>query len=251
MSRRALLLFSLVLIALPCGARVRAVRHREPAPRVLWIGAHPDDEAVAAPLLAQWCVAEGARCAFLILTRGEAGACLLPDGCLPDVATVRSAEAGAAAELFHADLILLRYPNDGVWNHDEVVARVAGEIEAFAPDRILTFDPRHGTTCHPEHRQTGGIVLEAAARLARRPRIDLLETRVEFAETTIVFSPASPVAERFDATASWEWVVRDMERHPSQFSQEWLDAVRAVPAADRAVFFAEAEVALAAASACP
>src|SRR5580704_12319995 len=57
-------------------ARMRAVRHPSnvitPA-SVMWIGAHPDDEALVAPLLGKWCRGEKVRCAFLILTRGESG----------------------------------------------------------------------------------------------------------------------------------------------------------------------------------
>ncbi|HXH39885.1 MAG TPA: hypothetical protein VNN08_14745, partial [Thermoanaerobaculia bacterium] len=39
-------------------ARTRAVLHPSslPAPpSVMWIAAHPDDEAIAAPLLGKWC----------------------------------------------------------------------------------------------------------------------------------------------------------------------------------------------------
>ena len=177
---RARVLIAVLLLALSADARIRAVRHPAPAKSVLWIAAHPDDEALAAPLLERWCVEEGARCGMLVLTRGEAGACLLPAGCHPDVRTLRSAEAAAASELFGADLILLRYPNGGTaWDRAEVAARVAGYIEAFHPDRILTFDPRHA-------------------------------------------------------------IAADMQRHPSQFSQEWIAAVQNVPVAGRALFLAPA-----------
>ena len=238
---RTRVVLAVLLLALSADARVRAVRHPAPAKSVLWIAAHPDDEALAAPLLERWCVEEGARCGMLVLTRGEAGACLLPAGCHPDVRTVRSAEAAAASELFGADLILLRYPNGGAaWDGAEVAARVAGYIEAFHPDRILTFDPRHGTTCHPEHRATGQAVLDA--RLTYEPEIWLLETRLEVVASPfgLVFSSATPAAERFDATANWDAIAADMQRHPSQFSQEWIAAVQNVPVAGRAVFLAPA-----------
>lgn len=246
------ILVAVLLLALPAAARPRAVRHPAPAKSVLWIAAHPDDEALAAPLLERWCVHEGARCGMLVLTRGEAGACLLPSGCDPDVRTVRSAEAAAASELFGADAILLRYPNGGAWDHAEVATRIAGYIEAFRPDRILTFDPRHGTTCHPEHRATGRAVLDA--RLTYEPEILLLETRLEIRASpfALVFSSATPAAERFDAAEHWNAVAADMQRHPSQFSSEWIAAVRNVPRADRAVFIAPAATILEQpVSACP
>jgi len=46
-----------LLFAMLSSARDRAVRHpgRIPIPSsVMWIGAHPDDEAAVAPLLAMW-----------------------------------------------------------------------------------------------------------------------------------------------------------------------------------------------------
>jgi len=46
--------------------------------RVLWVGAHPDDESTVAPLLGEACRERGARCSFLVATRGrwQARACV-------------------------------------------------------------------------------------------------------------------------------------------------------------------------------
>lgn len=266
MTRRFLLVVSLALISVDAGARQRAVHHPGafPAPRsVLWIAAHPDDEAVVAPLLAKWCLDEAARCGLLVLTRGEAGACALAGGCLPDVALKRSAEAGAASELFRADSILLRYADGGgalppLWNvvsgdQPSLVTRIAAHIEAFSPELILTFDPRHGTTCHPDHRETGRLVLEAVQLLVRKPSVYLLETHVTFATGTgaVQFTAALPEALRFDARQllasgdeAWAALAWDMERHPSQFSAQFIDAVRNVPPDQRAVFIAPAQTVL-------
>lgn len=241
-------LFLFLLVTLPAAGRVRAVRHpggaAVPAPRsVLWIAAHPDDEAVAAPLLAKWCLDDEARCAFLILTRGDSGLCLLAEGCLPDVASVRSAEAASAAELFHADSILLRFPDGGgvappQWPSDAVLT-IARYIEAVRPELILTFDPRHGTTCHPDHRETGRLVMNAVRLLSFDTELYFLETRVDFA--TLSFTSATPFAVRFDATQTWNTIVADMRRHPSQFDQSWIDAILNVPPHERAVYLAPSE----------
>lgn len=253
--------------ASPGTAGMRAVPHPSnvTAPAsVMWIGAHPDDEALVAPLLGKWCREEKVRCAFLILTRGERGACLLPDGCHPDIASVRSAEAGSASQYFGADLTLLTYPNgDGVttpdWrtpsgDHPDVVTTVAHDIEAFHPALVLTFDPRHGTTCHPEHMETGAIVLDAVKLLSYQPDVDLLETRVTYTFTPLVihYAPAAAGLQRFDANeilpsiqdTAWSEITHDMERHPSQFDQSWLKAIGNVPSADRAVYFAPAKTIL-------
>lgn len=261
---RLFAVLALTLLVVTGDARPRAVRHPGsfPTPRsVLWIAAHPDDEAVAAPLLAKWCLDEGARCGLLVLTRGEAGPCLLPSGCRPDVATTRSAEAGAASELFHAESILLRYADGGGvlpprWHEPSgdrapLSTRLAAHIAAFDPELVLTFDPRHGTTCHPDHRETGRLVLEAVEKLASPPAVYLLETHVTFAPGTGLpqFASALPDALRFDARAllqsgheAWAAIAWDMERHPSQFTPEFVEAVRNL--SERAVFIAPAENAL-------
>jgi len=251
----------------PETARTRAVLHPSSLPTpssVMWIAAHPDDEAIVAPLLGKWCREEHVRCAFLILTRGEGGSCLLPDGCHPDIASVRSAEEGSASQYFGAGLMLLTYPNSATFEKPDwrtpsgdapdVVTAVARYIEAFHPSLVLTFDPRHGTTCHPDHLETGAIVLDAVKQLSYEPEVDLLETRVAFAFDPLVisFAPAVPGLQRFDAneilastqTAAWSEISQDMERHPSQFDESWLAAIQQVPAADRAVYFAPAKAIL-------
>lgn len=237
----------LLLANVPALARERAVRAPASLPMfksAMWIGAHPDDESVIAPLLAPLCRADDAKCSMIVLTRGEAGACLLPGGCQPDVATVRSAEAAAAAGYFHADLTLLALADGGgtlppPWANDEaLIARLALLIEAANPDAIFTFDPRHGTTCHPDHRATADLVLAAVLRLPHPPAIYLLETRVRPDAAALHFEPAlqSRSLIRFDATATWQAIIDDMKRHPSQFDAAWLAAIDGVPASERAVW---------------
>ncbi len=246
---------------------------RLPAPvSVMWIGAHPDDEVPAAPLLARWCGDGRSRCSLLTATRGEAGGCVRPDGCLPDLATVRSAEAGASSQYFGADAIILSLPDGGgavppPWDigaggSAELVTTIAAFIRAEAPELVLTFDPRHGTTCHPDHRAIAAIVLEAVKFLSAPPAVYLLETRLEIdaQPLEIRFRSAAPGAIRFDANEllvstggpAWNAVAGDMARHPSQFDAALLAAVSRVPAADRAVYLAPASTILQQpASTCP
>lgn len=237
------------------------VSRRVPAPAsVMWIGAHPDDEAIAAPLLARWCRDGRARCSMLVATRGEKGPCLLPGGCLPDLASVRSAEAAASAELFGADLILLSLPDGGgsappAWapgssGAADLAATLAAFLRAEAPEIVLTFDPRHGTTCHPDHRAVADLALEAVSLLSAPPAVYLLETRVEIDTEGVAFhfAPAAPGTIRFDATETlaatagpaWSAIESDMERHPSQFDPAWRAAISRVPESDRAVYLAPA-----------
>src|SRR5205085_12438799 len=123
----------LVLVALPLGARIRAVR---PPERILWIGAHPDDEILVSPILGRACVERNVDCAMLVMTRGEGGGS-------PDV---RSMEMQRAAEMLHATLTHWTLPDvltdvDATWSaaaggHAALVARIAAEIAAIAPTVI-------------------------------------------------------------------------------------------------------------------
>src|SRR5581483_2520023 len=135
-----------------------------PAPqRILWIGAHPDDETLLAPLLGRSCVEAGDACSLLVMTRGEGGG---------DPA-VRTVEMQRAAALFHADLVHWDFGDVGVdvqnvWSaeaggHDALLDRIASVITAEQPTIIYTFDPNHGSTCHTAHRALGSLVVEAVA----------------------------------------------------------------------------------------
>jgi LmbE family N-acetylglucosaminyl deacetylase len=235
-----------------------------PAGTVLWIGAHPDDEVLLAPLLGELCVEEKHRCALLVATRGENGACGLAGGCHPDLGSVRSAEMRAAAQLYRARLVQGSLPDvlgpdpagvrkiwaAAVGGGEQLLDRLAGAIDGIAPQAIITFDPRHGTTCHNAHRAVGRLVLRAVERLSGpAPAVFLLESRVRIAPggTGIRFSaaaPGDPELLRFDGNAplrsrpgtAWDFLLADALRHPSQFDATILSSLRAVPAPHRQVY---------------
>src|SRR5207245_4758247 len=75
--------------------RQHAMPHPPPQ-RILWIGAHPDDEGLVAPLLGRSCIDETDRCSLLLMTRAEGDA---------DPA-VRAGQMRRAADLFRAHLDL-------------------------------------------------------------------------------------------------------------------------------------------------
>src|SRR5437868_3411630 len=159
-------------------AHPRAVR--QPSPwslflrsdaKLLWIGAHPDDETLIAPLLNASCVEHHAQCSLIVLTTDETSTCGLPFGCPPNLSKVRRGEMAAAASALHAHLTQLDYPDvmDDVratWAaHDggdaALLQRLRNLIAAEQPTLIVTFDTAHGSTCHPAHRALGTLVLDA------------------------------------------------------------------------------------------
>ena len=157
--------------------------------RVMWVGAHPDDESFPGPVLAKAGVGDGNSLLLVVLTRGEGGGCARKEGCLPDLGTVRGAELKEVARLYHATLLPLDFPNAPIPPHGElfppreVVARdwlrrgdpalaIAAAIREFKPDVLITFAPVRGATTHPEH-QLASRFATAAVRLAAGETPDL------------------------------------------------------------------------------
>ncbi len=229
--RQTVLALVFLSLTVPIAARTRAVR--VPGP-ILWIGAHPDDEILLAPLLGRDCVERGARCSLLVLTQGEAGAS----------AAVRAAEMQSAAEMLHATLTLWTFSDvmadvDATWSSEAggraaLVARIATEIEAAAPASVYTFDPRHGSTCHPAHRAVGALVIEAMALPTSPPPLFLVET-------TRTFGSAVAVPIVIDASVHWSYLVRDAQLHASQFPAAEVEALANVPPEQRRVYLIDAK----------
>jgi LmbE family N-acetylglucosaminyl deacetylase len=193
--------------------------------RVLWCAAHPDDECFAGPVLARASLYHRRPLCFVVLTSGDGGECHVPGGCRPDVATVRRREMRAVAARYGAELQHERFWNAPLpvtsfpprpqiaarWRarRDPVVV-VAATLVRFRPDVVLTFDPDHGATGHPEH-QIASRVTTAAIRLAATGAATLGGPPHRVAATYYVLNrfwplrlvgraDPGPVTERFDAT---------------------------------------------------
>ena len=200
------------------------------AKRVLWIGAHPDDELFVAPFLG--CLRQrGAAIGFLVATRGEQGPCYRAEGCEPDLATVRESEMRDAAAVFGGEawfadcrdgsggtpeLVLDAWARDA-GGIDALDARFARVVDVFAPDLIVALDGNHGSTNHPDHVAAGRI----AARLPRRAPLLLAESRLSW-RPPLTVSPAVPDAFAFDARNWWVWLMRDLACHRSQMRPETI-----------------------------
>lgn len=239
------------------------------AQSLVWVAAHPDDEVIVAPLLASLCIERRGQCTVIVLTRGEKGVCLLAEGCDPSLSAVRSAEAGISSQYFGADLVLLNLEDGGggddglageweeeMGGREPLLRMLAAYIAAARADAVLTYDPRHGTTCHGDHRAVGRLVGEALSRIAEPPQLYYLETRIDVNPEVpaVLFAPAWPMPSTFAFDANrelaglghsgWDALIQAMRIHRSQFDERWIQAVRAVPQNWRAVWVVPAEVAL-------
>jgi LmbE family N-acetylglucosaminyl deacetylase len=232
----------MTITAIALVALLRIHASRPPVERILWIGAHPDDEALIAPLIGPRCT-NGARCSLLVMTRGERGVCLLPTGCGDNLGVIRSAEMDRAAAILDARLTLWSFADvsedvTAIWSteaggREALIDRIRSVVAAENPTVIYTFDSNHGSTCHPAHRAVGELVLEAA-----NVPVVLLETAVDVGSDRFAFHAADPNATEFNAGASWDFLVRDLEAHPSQFTAAQVESVRSAPAEQRRVWLA-------------
>lgn len=221
-------LLLILLLAFPTLARTRAVTSRiDSAQRILIITAHPDDEILIAPLLANRCIRGAASCAILVMTASG----------------MRAQEMARSAALLNLRLTQWSFADvfdaAGTWAEEAgdraTLVQDIGHIIAIEnPDLILTFDPRHGTTCHPAHREVGRLVLETGAK-----NVMQIQTAARFAGNGFVLSNASPAqASVYVANADWEYAVRVAEIHASQFNAEQVESLRTLPLLQRRVWFA-------------
>ena len=194
--------------------------------RILWVGAHPDDELFIAPWLGAMRKQHDARIDFVVATHGERGDCLRPEGCEPDMATVRDSEMRAAAAIFGGEVayggcrdlsaktakgVLAEWSRDA--GGDEALRKRFHELIArFTPDHLLTFDPSHESDHHSDHRAIALLVDSLG-----------LTVPITYAESELTWraplqvTPAVPDAVAFDAGPWWDYLVRDISCHRSQF----------------------------------
>lgn len=247
-----LLAFLLVPVEPSRAQRTRTVARFAPPPQIrslLWIAAHPDDELLAAPALALFCRDRSARCTIAVVTRGERGACELPS-CGSDLGQLREQELRASATLFSAEAIVGSYPDGTSFSPDEVLKRwnegaaplnaaLDLLLEQTRPDLVLTFDPRHGSTCHPDHRAIGRAVIEAVNRAPHEVAVGVVRTkaRVEGAWDSVLMDPNLTRADfvidgvrplRSVEATGWDMLVEVARIHSSQFSRRAVEALENV-----------------------
>lgn len=126
------------------------------APRVVFVHAHPDDEAIFTGGTIARLADAGARCTVVVLTSGDTAG----QGAL---AAVRAHEARAACEVLGAARVeLFGYGDSGMepstapagslWHVDvdEVAGRLAEVLREEAADAVVTYDVG-GIYGHPDH----------------------------------------------------------------------------------------------------
>lgn len=217
--------------------------------KILILTAHEDDEIWFSPLIGKYCANAGKTCRVVATTSNrtyhpDANEFVNAMAFLPGVYDRGTFESGAGSD--SPQNTLNRWNSQAAqWGLGDLNNVVRLEIDKFAPDVILTFDPRHGTSCHPEHRAVGQAVIAGvnAYRGANfnKANLFLLESRrIDVG----AYSASVPAAaqDRFSVVydmmnfmpsrsmTGFDFFVNMMGKYPSQFD---ADAIQRVLKADK------------------
>ncbi len=130
-----------------------------PAPRLMAVLAHPDDESLGAGGTLAKYASEGVEVFLLTATRGDAGRYHGHRPGEPEhpgalaLANIREAELRAAASVLGVrELMLLDYRDQQLdaANPRQAVTEIVGHVRRVRPDVVLTFGP-DGSYGHPDH----------------------------------------------------------------------------------------------------
>ena len=141
-------------------------------PRLLAIGAHPDDCDLRVGGLAALYTALGYAVKFVSVTNGDAGHHEMGAGAL---ARRRRREAEGAGKIIGAEYEVLDIPDGELMPTLENRKKVIEAIRTFRPSLVLTHRPND---YHPDHRYTA-VLVQDAAFLMTVPNICPLTPRLE------------------------------------------------------------------------
>ncbi|WP_126427355.1 PIG-L deacetylase family protein [Brevibacillus marinus] len=138
-----------------------------PKKQLLFVFAHPDDEAFTSGVTIAKYTNAGAQVALVCATRGQAGSAGNPPLCTrAELPAVREQELREAANILGIQsLEILDYADQHVSDvaQDELVAKIQQAIHTYQPQVVLTFAP-HGISGHPDHR----AICQATTQAVRR-----------------------------------------------------------------------------------
>jgi len=126
------------------------------SPKLLILGAHPDDAEYHAGGLAAIYRRLGREVKMVSVTNGGAGHHRYQSA---ELVQIRRAEAQAAGEVIGAEYVSWDFPDGSLLPTLEVRERIIREIRTFEPDLVLTH---RINDYHPDHRAVGQAVQDAS-----------------------------------------------------------------------------------------
>lgn len=207
-------------VAGAAGAAGAAVDHRGPGRAqtslgtpvdlgVLFVGAHPDDEAGTLSTLGEWKQRYGVRTGVITVTRGEGGGNAAGPQEGPALGLLREAEERGAVgmagitDVFNLDKVDFYYTvseplTAQVWDHEDTLARTVRIIRQTRPEVIVTMNPAPSPGQHGNHQEAARLAIEAYAAAGDPTRFPEQITR----EGLKAFSPSRLLLRTFAGTTA-------------------------------------------------
>ncbi|MER6993153.1 sugar-binding protein [Saccharopolyspora hirsuta] len=146
---------------------------------VLFVGAHPDDEASLLSTFGRWEHDHQVRTGVVTITRGEGGGNAVGPEEGPALGLLREAEERrAVGGLGITDVHNLDEPDlyytvsapltEQAWGHDDVLSKLVRVVRRTRPEVVVTMDPTPAPGNHGNHQYAARLALEAY-RLAADP----------------------------------------------------------------------------------
>ena len=228
------------------------------ADRILLLVAHQDDEIVFSPFIGRYCASKVCKMVATINDRGsnthEWFDSMAKFPVQSDLGSFSGGDPNA-----HPSSVLQRWNNEaargGLINLNNVIAR---EIDRFHPDVILTFDPRHGTSCHAEHRAVEeavrlGVASYSGSNFPDKSKLYFLTTRriESLTDSELPYIGLMPIAPLDNTSVTynaddfisqtkgtgWQFVRTLMLTYPSQFTTATANSVNRTPVLERTTAF--------------
>jgi LmbE family N-acetylglucosaminyl deacetylase len=189
-------------------------------PRLLILGAHPDDAEFHAGGFAAQFRRRGGIVKMVSVTDGAAGHQSIPS---EELRRIRRDEAATSAALIGAESAVWTFPDGSLLPSLEVREAIISELRRFAPDLVLTH-----RTCdyHPDHRAVGQAVQDASYMVTVPkvvPHVPALRRDPVVAYMPDMFTRPAPMRPDVivDIVAEMETIVAMLASHASQFF-DWL-----------------------------
>ncbi|MFE3448266.1 sugar-binding protein [Nonomuraea sp. NPDC059194] len=138
---------------------------------VLFVGAHPDDEAFTLSTLGQWNEDHGIRAGAVTVTRGEGGGNAVGPEEGPALGLLREGEERTAVakagvrEVFNLDDVDFYYTVSAPLTHQiwggDTLEKVVRTVRQTRPEVLLTMDPAPSPGNHGNHQQAARLAVEA------------------------------------------------------------------------------------------
>lgn len=192
----------------------------EAQPRLLVLGAHPDDAEFHAGGLISIYLDHGSAVKIVSVTNGAAGH---HERSTQELIAIRRDEAAAVSALIGAEYQVWEYPDGSLQPTLDVRERIICEIRSFAPDLVLTH---RLNDYHPDHRAVGQLVQDASYMVTVPlvcPETPSLRRDPVVAYMPDLFTRPNRLAADvvLDTTPYFDRIVAMLECHTSQV-YEWL-----------------------------